>query len=86
VAEDPRLHLVGVYDRVFVKPLPKYLLSYDFWQIYLLNNASQIKGKTAEEIQSSKIHAELPWAFCGRTSSSLRTSQTLRLLAVKNTS
>jgi hypothetical protein len=36
VTEDPRLHLVWIYDRVFIKPLPKYLLSHDFWQIYLL--------------------------------------------------
>ena len=27
VTEDPRLHLVWIYDRVFIKPLPRYLLS-----------------------------------------------------------
>jgi hypothetical protein len=51
VTENPRLHLVWVYDCVFIKSLPKYLLSYDFWQIYLLSDTSPINGKTAEEIQ-----------------------------------
>ena len=26
VTEDPRLHLVWIYDRVFIKPLPRYVL------------------------------------------------------------
>jgi hypothetical protein len=35
ITEDPRLHLVWYYNRIFIKPLPKYLLSYPFWEIYL---------------------------------------------------
>lgn len=31
VAEDPQLHLVWRQDRIFVKPIPKCLLMYDFW-------------------------------------------------------
>jgi hypothetical protein len=31
VTEDPRLHLVWINDRIFIKPLPPYLLSYQFW-------------------------------------------------------
>jgi hypothetical protein len=42
VTEDPRLHLVWIYDRVFIKPLPKYLLSHDFWQIYLLSRGGYL--------------------------------------------
>lgn len=52
VTEDPRLHLVWIYDRVFIKPFPRYLLSYDFWQIYLLNDASPIGGKTPKKRQN----------------------------------
>ncbi len=37
VTEDPRMHLIWHYDRIFIKPLPEYLLSYNFWQQYLLN-------------------------------------------------
>jgi hypothetical protein len=35
VTEDPRLHLVWLHDRIFIKPLPEYLLSYDFWENFL---------------------------------------------------
>ena len=32
LTEFPHLHLVWYYDRVFIKPLPGYLLSHAFWQ------------------------------------------------------
>lgn len=35
VTEDPKLHLVWIHNRIFIKPLPKYLLSYTFWEQYL---------------------------------------------------
>ncbi|KLU83048.1 hypothetical protein MAPG_02115 [Magnaporthiopsis poae ATCC 64411] len=36
ITEDPRLHLVWIHDRIFVKPIPRYLLSHRFWEIFLL--------------------------------------------------
>ena len=36
ITEDPRLHLVWIHDRVFVKPIPQYLLSHHFWERFLL--------------------------------------------------
>lgn len=36
ITEDPKLHLVWIHDRIFLKPLPEYLLSHAFWQRYLL--------------------------------------------------
>ncbi|TGO26766.1 hypothetical protein BPAE_0053g00190 [Botrytis paeoniae] len=33
ISEHPRLHLVWWHDRLFIKPLPSYLLSYEFWQM-----------------------------------------------------
>lgn len=35
ITEDPRLHLVWVNARIFIKPLPAYLLSFVFWSIFL---------------------------------------------------
>ena len=56
VTEDPRLHLVWIYDRVFIKPLPKYLLSYTFWSDTMSNERSVLRGSTREEQQTySKI-------------------------------
>ena len=49
VTEDPRLHLVWIYDRVFIKPLPKYLLSYTFWSDFISNEKSILRGSTQKE-------------------------------------
>lgn len=35
VTEDPKLHLTWIHHRIFVKPLPRYVLAYPFWQGYL---------------------------------------------------
>jgi hypothetical protein len=40
ITEDPRLHLVWFYNRIFLKPLPPYLLSRAFWETYLLPTPS----------------------------------------------
>lgn len=37
MAESPQLYLVWSYDRIFVKPIPRYLLSRAFWE-YLRTN------------------------------------------------
>lgn len=35
VTEEPRLHLVWIQNRIFIKPLPRYLLSHAFWNVVL---------------------------------------------------
>ncbi|CAP91133.1 Pc13g00640, partial [Penicillium rubens Wisconsin 54-1255] len=35
VTEDPRLHLVWIDDRIFLKTLPQYIMSYVFWDTFL---------------------------------------------------
>lgn len=47
VTEDPKLHLTWLYDRVFIKPLPAYLLSYDFWIMHL---AAEPKSNTQQQL------------------------------------
>ncbi|ORY58455.1 uncharacterized protein BCR38DRAFT_447330 [Pseudomassariella vexata] len=34
-AEDPRLHLVWGGDKIYIKPIPVFLLDHDFWTMYL---------------------------------------------------
>ncbi|KAL9077633.1 MAG: hypothetical protein Q9161_000005 [Pseudevernia consocians] len=46
LTEDPGLHLLWIYDRVYIKPIPKYLLSRAFWEFYLVNADSPIKDKS----------------------------------------
>lgn len=38
VAEDPGLHLIWYYERIYVKPIPSYLLNYAFWSTHLHSN------------------------------------------------
>ncbi|KAJ6072952.1 hypothetical protein N7467_011037 [Penicillium canescens] len=35
ITEDPRLHLVWIDDRIFLKPLPQYIMSYVFWDTFM---------------------------------------------------
>jgi hypothetical protein len=50
VTEDPRLHLVWIHDRIFMKPIPKYLLSHYFWERYLLRKPA-VRGSRQELIR-----------------------------------
>jgi hypothetical protein len=45
VSEKPQLHLVWIYDRIFVKPMPKYLLSFSFWQDHLLSDTVPLPNR-----------------------------------------
>lgn len=42
LTENPQLHLVYYYDKIFIKPIPRYLLSYAFWQ-YLGNQSNALR-------------------------------------------
>ena len=54
VTEDPRLHLVWYYNRIYIKPLPRYLLSHAFWQKYLLSPTSPL-GSQRETVQRAAL-------------------------------
>lgn len=47
LVEDPRLHLVWYHERIYVKPLPAYLLSYGFWRDYLSSSSSSSSSSLA---------------------------------------
>ena len=42
VSEKPGLHLVWINNRVFLKPVPRYLLSHAFWEYYLVQPNTHI--------------------------------------------
>ncbi|KAI6089285.1 hypothetical protein F4821DRAFT_231540 [Hypoxylon rubiginosum] len=39
IAEDPRLHLVWLYDTLYLKPIPDYLLNHTIWSNYICAKA-----------------------------------------------
>ena len=42
LTERPQLHLVWYYDRIFIKPIPGYLLSWAFWN-YLIAQPVEVR-------------------------------------------
>ncbi|KAF2421118.1 hypothetical protein EJ08DRAFT_641674 [Tothia fuscella] len=42
IAENPELHLTWIYNRVFLKPIPPFLLSWAFWRFYLTSPHSPL--------------------------------------------
>lgn len=54
VNENPGLHLVWYYDRIFVKPIPVYFLSAEFWSY--LSNADHNVYRAAVGFMRSYYH------------------------------
>ena len=54
ITEDPKLHLVWYHDRIFVKPLPAYLLSYNFWESYLCGKTSPLQSERRNIAQAAR--------------------------------
>jgi hypothetical protein len=42
ITEEPRLHLLWIHNRIFVKPLPRYLISFGFWNLFLRIDACKL--------------------------------------------
>ncbi|KAK3328707.1 hypothetical protein B0H66DRAFT_539193 [Apodospora peruviana] len=59
--EDPRLHLTWHQDRIYIKPVPVFLLNHEFWTTYLLQLSTHKSplGTSQESYQST------PFAFDG---------------------
>jgi hypothetical protein len=41
VSQNPQLHLVWASSRVWIKPIPEFLLSHDFWAVHLADDADE---------------------------------------------
>ena len=54
ITEEPRLHLVWIHHRIFIKPLPLYLLSYAFWEGFLDQPSTRL-GEARARIHASAL-------------------------------
>lgn len=55
ITENPELHCTWISDRVFIKPIPPCILSWAFWQSYILPiNASQPSAGVEEQEQQRR--------------------------------
>src|SRR6266480_5198937 len=82
VTENPGLHLVWIYHRVFIKPLPKYLLSHAFWEYYLLSKYSPIKESVRKDLLQAALGFLRSYAYLIRHKSdfTLATQEKTRLI------
>ncbi|KAL8657524.1 MAG: hypothetical protein Q9226_001838 [Calogaya cf. arnoldii] len=72
LTEDPGLHLVWETGRIFIKPLPTYLLSHTFWVDYLLNGGSAQDKKPVAQAALGLLRS---YFYCIRHESDLRIAQ-----------
>lgn len=87
VTEDPKLHLVWMYDRIFIKPLPKYLLSDNFTRKYLLSSSSLpspllLRPNQKTEIRAATLGYLRTYSLLIRYESDLRIAQDKNLCLV----
>ncbi|OCK74811.1 hypothetical protein K432DRAFT_338439 [Lepidopterella palustris CBS 459.81] len=72
ITEDPEEHLVWRETRIFIKPLPDFLLDYSYWENYLCSD---------EELHKSACGLLLSYAWLVRHKSDLRIAKESGLLS-----
>lgn len=78
ITEDPRLHLVWIHDRIFVKPIPKYLMSYHFWADYLTDFV--MLSHYGEDIRRAALGYLRTYRFLIKHESDFEIAQSKRLI------
>jgi hypothetical protein len=79
-AENPELHLVWAYDRIYIKPLPKYLLSHAFWSFYLIAASSPIPAHERRELLAASLGFVRRWRHLVRHRSDYDVARTHKLI------
>jgi hypothetical protein len=55
ITENPELHLVWYYEKIFLKPIPEYLMSHAFWTYYLCRDSDFRKSSPVPSAQRSEL-------------------------------
>ncbi|KAF2128749.1 hypothetical protein P153DRAFT_291847 [Dothidotthia symphoricarpi CBS 119687] len=83
LTEDPKLHLIWSYDKIYIKPVPTYLLSRSFWESYILDRSTQFSThQTHEKIRTSALGFLRSYAYLIRHESDLRIAKDPNLTLV----
>ncbi|KAL8811922.1 MAG: hypothetical protein Q9200_001420 [Gallowayella weberi] len=77
LTEDPGLHLVWEPGRIFLKPLPSYMLSHAFWTHHLLTGDIDGDRKLVTQAALGLLRS---YHFCIRHRSDFRVAQTAHLI------
>lgn len=79
ITEEPRLHLLWIGNRIFVKPLPNFLLSRIFWDKFLLVETC-CSGKSRLDLQRAALGFLRSYHHLIAHESDLRIAQQLKLV------
>jgi hypothetical protein len=52
ITEDPGLHLLWHNDKIYIKPLPQYLMNHAFWKYFLSQAAPDLRKAALGYVQS----------------------------------
>ncbi|KAK4463075.1 hypothetical protein QBC42DRAFT_325511 [Cladorrhinum samala] len=63
ISEDPEMHLVWINNRVFIKPLPEYLVSKAFWEHYFTPDAYDNLDPSRLEAYKAALGYLRTWLF-----------------------
>lgn len=75
VTEDPKLHLVWINDRIFVKPLPRYLTSHAFWHDFLGSDANLATLSRYSYVRKAALGYLRTYLYLVRSESDFRIAQ-----------
>jgi hypothetical protein len=74
VTEEPRLHLVWIHNRIFIKPLPRYLLSHAFWELFLSERSGRL-GNSRKSIYKAAVGFLRTYRYLVRHESDFKIAQ-----------
>lgn len=80
LTEEPSLHLVWLPDRIHLKPIPLYLLSFSFWQHYLLSSTSPLPVAQQSRLAKAALGYVRSYRYLIRHESDLRLAQENNLI------
>lgn len=80
ITEQPELHCTWIQGRIFLKPIPSYLLSWRFWQHYLISDNSPIPTDQRAEIRKAALGYLRTYSLLVKHPSDFRIAQDSRLI------
>ena len=79
VAENPELHCTWMYNHVYLKPIPPYLLSWAFWQYYF-NTSSILSQHERDRAKAAALGFLRTYSFLILHASDFRIAADLHLI------
>ncbi|KAJ1323370.1 DUF6601 domain-containing protein [Microdochium nivale] len=80
LTEEAKLHLVWAYKIIYIKPLPRYLLSKPFWDMYLCQHPSQPASEALALIRAAAFGLIRSYAYLVHHESDFNIAVDLQLL------